>query len=235
MTHSCKVPCCWVGAWGSYHRGRSPYDLALLHWSDMCTGTSLHTPNRGLRQDTACCYCTASELLLRGRDLSFDFCDLTSDPKIFSTFMQTQTSCETLFFLYVIIPTKLTVESCVAWRAFTSPIAVHTDTPILAKTFLCRHRRRERESMWERESWKVCSSYLKASSYIMLSFFIFFISTCKHWQKVQMVNMCTICWASFICHAVNYVLIRCHFSFTTKFTGAEDYQSARRTSAQYKL
>lgn len=94
---------------------------------------------------------------------------------------------------------------------------------------------RERESMWERESWKVCSSYLKASSYIMLSFFIFFISTCKHWQKVQMVNMCTICWASFICHAVNYVLIRCHFSFTTKFTGAEDYQSARRTSAQYKL
>lgn len=139
------------------------------------------------------------------------------------------------FFLYVIIPTKLTVESCVAWRAFTSPIAVHTDTPILAKTFLCRHRRRERESMWERESWKVCSSYLKASSYIMLSFFIFFISTCKHWQKVQMVNMCTICWASFICHAVNYVLIRCHFSFTTKFTGAEDYQSARRTSAQYKL
>lgn len=31
---------------------------------------------------------------------------------------------------------KLTVESCVAGRAFTSPIDVHTDTPVLAKTFL---------------------------------------------------------------------------------------------------
>ena len=156
-----------------------------------------------------------------------------------------QSSCETPD--RIVIPTKLTVESCVAWRAFTSPIAVHTDTPILAKAFLCRHRKRESVCVCvcmcvcvcvcvcvygrEAQSWKVCLSCLKASSYIMLSF----KSKCKHRQKIQMVNMCTICWASFICYTVNYVLIRRHFSFSNLFQQSSQDQRITSQHAAHPL
>lgn len=163
-----KCPCRWVGAWGSYHRGRS-YALALLRSSDTCTGRCLRTPNRDLHQDTACCYCMASGLLLRGRDCEcqvdqfvekngfwFETSVILHWPTLFFFHIH-QSSCETPDRIIRIIPTKLTVESCVAWRAITSPIDVHTDTPILAKAFLCRHRKRERESacvLCERERLK---------------------------------------------------------------------------------
>lgn len=63
----------------------------------------------------------------------------------FSLFHIDPSSCETPDRITRVILTKLTVESCVAGRAFTSPIDVHTDTPVLAKTFLWGDTHRERE------------------------------------------------------------------------------------------
>lgn len=45
------------------HSDSSPCGLARLRWSDTCTGRSLHTPDRGPRQDTTGCCCTEYGLL----------------------------------------------------------------------------------------------------------------------------------------------------------------------------
>lgn len=66
----------WLGAWRSYHWGRSPYDRFPFQPFDMYTGRFRRTPNKDRHQDTAYCGCMVSALLLgeRGWDVAQTNC-----------------------------------------------------------------------------------------------------------------------------------------------------------------
>lgn len=66
----------WLGAWRSYHWGRSPYDRFPFQPFDMYTGRFRRTPNKDRHQDTAYCGCRVSALLLgeRGWDVAQTNC-----------------------------------------------------------------------------------------------------------------------------------------------------------------